>query len=188
MEDHEIVSLYWRRSETAIQETQSKYGSYCSAIAYGILFSHEDAAEVVNDTYMSAWNSIPPHRPSVFRTFLGKITRRIAIDRWKEAHADKRGGGEMPLALDELGDCIPAPGLVEHEIEKLRLTAALNSFLRQLPNTEQRVFICRYWYLDSIAAISAQFHFSQSKVKSMLSRTRKKLKIYLEKEGISYEA
>lgn len=187
MEDQQIVSLYWNKSETAISETQHKYGKYCTAIAYNILYSHEDAAEVVNDTYMAAWNSIPPHRPAFLAAFLGKITRRISIDRWKKSRAEKRGGGEMPLALDELEECIPSPSLVEHEIEEKQLAFVLNEFLRKLPEPEQQVFMCRYWYLDSISSICTQFNFSQSKVKSMLARTRKKLRTQLEKEGICNE-
>lgn len=184
MEDQQIVSLYWNKHEKAISETQHKYGKYCFAIAYNILFSCDDANEVVNDTYMAAWNSIPPHSPTILSTFLGKITRRISIDRWKKLRAEKRGGGEMPIALDELAECIPASDNVEHEIEQKYLSYLLNEFLMKLPETEQKVFMCRYWYLDSISYICTQFNFSQSKVKSMLARTRKKLRIFLEKEGV----
>lgn len=183
MDDREIVELYWARSEQAISETQSKYGSYCYSIAYNILNSNEDAEESVNDTYHDVWNSIPPHRPSILSTFLGKITRRISIDRWRRRTAEKRGGGEMPLALEELQECVAADRDTEKEFEKKRLSAVVNSFVKKLPETEQRVFLCRYWYMDSISAISQQFGFSESKVKSMLFRTRNQLRTVLEREG-----
>ena len=183
MEDERIVALYWSRTETAITETASKYGSYLNSISYNILFNHEDAQECVNDTYHNAWNSMPPHRPSILSTFLGKITRRISIDRWRNMRADKRGGGELNLALEELEDCVSGLGSVEDEIERGELTKLFNDFLNTLPATERRVFLCRYWYMDSIQSIAQQFGFSQSKVASMLHRTRAKLRVVLEKEG-----
>ena len=183
MDDQRIVELYWERSEQAITETQSKYGSYCYSIAYNILNSNEDAEESVNDTYNDAWNSIPPHRPSILSTFLGKITRRISIDRWRKHNAEKRGGGEMPLVLDELQECVADKKTVEQEYEKKHLSDVINSFVKSLPETEQKVFLCRYWYMDSIGSICKQFGFSESKVKSMLFRTRDKLRVVLEKEG-----
>ena len=185
MEDEKIVSLYWERSEQAIAETSSKYGKYCYTIAYNILYSPEDAEESVNDTYMDAWNSMPPHKPSVLSSFLGKITHRLSIDRWRRAHAEKRGGGAMIWVLDELEECITENGSVEEELEKLRLAEVINDFVASLPKTEQKVFLCRYWYMDSIESIGSQFGFSESKVKSMLMRTRQKLKATLEKEGFA---
>ena len=183
MDDKNIVELYFQRSEQAIKETATKYGNYCYSIAYNILDSNEDAEESVNDTYNDAWNSMPPHRPSILATFLGKITRRISIDRWRKRNAEKRGGGEMPLVLDELQDCIADENTVEREFEKQHLSDIVNSFVTTLPETEQKVFLCRYWYMDSISSICKQFSFSESKVKSMLARTRDKLRIVLEKEG-----
>ena len=184
MEDREIVALYWARSEQAIGETQKKYGRYCYRIAYQILNSREDADEAVNDAYLGAWNGMPPHRPAVLSCFLGKLTRRISIDRWRGRRAEKRGGGELPLALEELADCVPASDDPEREAELGELTAAISAFLWTLPRTERRVFVCRYWYLDSIAAICQRFGFGHSKVKSMLARTRAKLRTYLEREGM----
>lgn len=183
MEDKSIVALYWQRSQKAIEETVSKYGNYCYSIAYNILNNNEDAEECVNDTYIDAWNSIPPHRPSILSTFLGKITRRIAIDKWRHSNAQKRGGGELPLVLEELGECIVSFQNVEHTVEHHLLSEVIKDFVKKLPETERSVFICRYWYMDSIEGISKQFHFSQSKVKSMLLRTRKKLWNQLNKEG-----
>lgn len=187
MEDSRIVELYWERSETAIEETARRYGKYCYSIAFNILSSPQDAEESVNDTYIGAWNSIPPHRPAILSTFLGKLTRRISIKKWEERTAEKRGGSEMTLALEELSDCIPDACRVEQEVEQKLLTGTINAFVRALPQVEQKVFVCRYWYMDSIASICKQFGFSQSKVKSMLLRTRKKLQTHLEKEGVFNE-
>lgn len=187
MEDNRIVKLYWERSESAIAETASKYGRYCYAIAYNILTSSEDANESVNDTYLGAWNSMPPHRPAILSTFLGKITRRISIDKWREKSADKRGGAAVSLVLDELSECLPSNTNVEHELLTIELGAQINSFIRALPDTERRVFICRYWYLDPISTICKQFGVSQSQVKTMLYRTRKKLLAHLVKEGLLYD-
>lgn len=183
MEDRQIIELYWTRSEQAIRETAAKYGPYCHAIAFGILRDVMDAEESVNDTWLDAWNSMPPHRPSVLAAFLGQITRRISIDRWRRRSAEKRGGGEIAVALEELGECATGGGDVEQEAELHALGEALSGFLRSLPRTEQQVFLCRYWYMDSIEDISKRFGFSQSKVKSMLHRTRGKLRTYLTEKG-----
>ena len=183
MDDELIVKLYWDRSENAIPETARKYGAYCYSIAYGILQLKEDAEESVNDTYMDAWNAMPPHRPSVLSAFLGKITRRISIDRWRSLSRIKRGGGEVTLALEELEQCVSGSQDVEKEIEKKELVWAINRFLDTLPAAERRVFLARYWYMDSIQEIASHFGFSQSKVMSVLFRTRNKLRLQLEKEG-----
>jgi len=185
MEDAQIVQLYFDRSETAISETAQKYGKYCYSIAYNILASRSDADETVNDTYLGAWRSIPPHKPQRLGTFLGKITRRLALAKWKARTAQKRGGGETALALEELGECIPDHNTPERMIEMKELTQQLNSFLKTLPETEQQVFVSRYWYLNPVKDVAVRFGFTESKVKSMLSRTRKKLAAYLQKEGIT---
>ena len=135
MEDSRIVELYYSRSENAIIETANKYGKYCYYIAYHILDDAGDADEVVNDTYMGAWNSLPPHRPSVLSTYLGKITRRISIDRWTKRKADKRGKGEIPLALDELAETIPSPDTPEQAVLAAELTKSIDRFLASLPKT-----------------------------------------------------
>ncbi len=183
MEDKSIVELYWQRSEQAISETAAKYGKYCYSIAHGILNNREDAEECVNDTYNEAWNAIPPHRPSVLSTFLGKITRRISVDRFRHRNAEKRGGGEFPMVLDELRDCATGDD-IESEYEKKHLSETLNAFVKSLPETEQKVFLCRYWYMESVGVICKRFGFSESKVKSMLHRTREKLRNVLVKEGL----
>ncbi len=184
MNDEEIIGLYWKRNENAITETAAKYDNYCYSIAYGILADREDSKESVNDTYLAAWNSMPPHRPSVLSTFLGKITRRISIDRWRKKNAGKRGGGQISEALEELGECVSDKNNVEQKIEQEAVVQVINSFLKKLPDTEQKVFICRYWYLESINTVAKQFGFTQSKVKSMLFRTREKLRVILTEEGL----
>ena len=184
MEDRQIIDLFWARSERAISETASKYGTYCYSIAHNILSDPADAEESVNDTYLGAWNSIPPHRPAVLRTFLGKITRRVSLNRWRDGSRDKRGGGETALVLEELEDCVASGGTVEEAVQAEELGRSLNRFLDGLPETERRVFLCRYWYLDSIETISQDFGFSVSKVKSMLHRTRGRLRAHLRREGM----
>lgn len=184
MDDNAIIELYWARSENAISETAVKYGGYCFSIAYNILSNREDSEESVNDTYLAAWNTIPPRHPSVLATFLGKMTRYISLDRWRRRSTAKRGGGEVPLALEELDDCIASGESVEQAYENKELLRCVNRFLDTLPETERRVFLCRYWYLDSIPDIAGRFGFSQSKVTSMLHRTRGKLRQELEKEGL----
>ena len=183
MDDKCIVDLYFSRNQDAITQTDRKYGRYCYSIAYNILTNKEDAEESVSDTYMTAWQAIPPRRPSVLSTFLGKITRHIAIDRWRERVAAKRGGGEVPLVLEELETCVAGMQNVEMEYERKEILAAYIKFLDGLPITERRVFLCRYWYAESIDTIAGKSGFSQSKVKTMLHRTRAKLRKQLEKEG-----
>ena len=184
MNDKSIVDLYFNRDEDAITQTDQKYGRYCYSIAYNILTNKEDAEESVSDTYMTAWRAIPPRRPSVLSTFLGKITRHISIDRWRERSAYKRGGGEVTLALEELEDCVAGLQNVEMEYERKELIRAYVKFLDALPVTERRVFLRRYWYVDSVEAIAEKFGFSQSKVKTMLYRTRAKLRKQLAEEGL----
>lgn len=183
MEDKSIIQLYWDRSEQAIVETDSKYGAYCYSIAHNILTNREDAEESVSDTYLAAWRAMPPRRPSILSAFLGKITRHISIDRWRSRTASKRGGGEMTLALEELGDCVSGEETPETQLLRRELAVRINTFLEGLPETERSVFLCRYWYLDSIAETAAYFGFTESKVKTMLHRTREKLRKTLEKEG-----
>ena len=182
MEDQGIVALFFDRSEQAIVEMDKKYGSYCYTIAYNILASREDSEESVSDTYFSAWNTIPPRKPTLLQAFLGKIARHISIDRWRKQSAQKRGGKEIILALEELGECVDTRGM-DAEITQRELTRILNSFLVSLSETERNVFLCRYWYMDSIETIEKITGFSQSKVTSMLHRTRGKLRKKLGEEG-----
>lgn len=185
MEDTQIVALFFNRDQRAIREAEAKYGAYCFRIAQGILQNKEDAEEAVNDTWLGAWASIPPHKPAMLSTFLGKITRRAALKRWEYRRCSKRGGGEVDLALDELAKILPDRNTPETALANADLTRILNEFLMGLPHVERNIFVRRYWYLDPIRDIAKGYSFTQSKVKSMLARTRKKLQTTLEKEGIS---
>lgn len=184
MEDRDIIALYLERNQEAIAETEKKYGRYCYAIAYNILYNAEDAEESVNDALMNAWNSIPPHMPTVLSAFLGKLTRYVSLKKWRYARTQKRGGGETALAYEELSDCIPGGKSVEEELQEKELAEMIDRFLDELPAVERHIFICRYWYFDDISTISKQFGFSSSKVKSMLHRIRKKLLSRLSEEGV----
>lgn len=184
MEDSRIVELYWQRNEAAIAHTQEKYEKYCYAIAKGILNNDEDANECVNDTYMGAWNAMPPNRPAILSTFLGKITRRISLKKYRSKSAEKRGSGETALALEELEECIASERSIDEQLSAKELAEMLNAFLDMLKADERRVFLRRYWFFDSIEDISTRFGFSQSKVKMLLKRTRDKLRAQLEKEDI----
>ena len=184
MEDNQILNLYFRRSEQAIQETDTKYGNYCFRIAYQILASREDAEESVSDTYLAAWNAIPPKRPPLLPAFLGRITRNVSIDRWRTRSTYKRGGGEFSLCLEELRTCASGqPSIEERQLQK-EVVQTLKGFLKQLPETERKVFVCRYWYMDSIRDIAEAFGISQTRVTTMLHRTREKLRKQLKKEGL----
>lgn len=182
MDDIRIVELYWERSEEAIAQTQEKYGRYCHSIAYNVLNSDEDAEECVNDTYIRAWESIPPSRPSKLSAYLGRITRNLALDRYDRDRAQKRAGA-VELALDELGECI-ADNSEDADVSESVLGEAINGFLRTLGKRARIVFVKRYWYLYSIEDIAHQMDMSESNVKVTLLRARRKFKEYLEKEGI----
>ena len=183
MQDEEIIELYWQRDESAIEETQAKYNRYLSKIAYNILADEEDSQESVNDTYLAAWNSIPPHRPSILSTYLGKLTRRISIDIFRRRNREKRRASEYALSLNELEDCIPDNHTPENAWETQQLADAINDFLRTLSKDARNLFIGRYYFLDSLRDAAAYCGMSESKAKSMLLRTRRSLKAYLKKEG-----
>lgn len=185
MNDSEIISLYWNRDETAIEESASKYGAYCGTIARNILSCPQDVQECLNDTWLAAWNNIPPQRPVLLKAYLGKLTRLIGLKKWRDSRALKRGGGEITLALDELAECLSDGSSIEAALDAAGLEQLVNRFIAGLGRDERRVFLRRYWYMDSIASISSRFGFSQSKVKSMLRRTRLKLMNRLKEEGIS---
>jgi RNA polymerase sigma-70 factor (ECF subfamily) len=183
MTDEKIVELYWERSEEAIKETDKQYGRYFHYIAKEILQDEEDAKDIVNDTYLKAWNSIPPERPNPLKAFLGRITRQLSLNRLEQNKAQKRGGGQYLLALDELAECIPDGSGSEDLASNIDLTDAINRFLRSLPIEQRRVFIKRYWYMSSITDTATSFGMSESKVTSILFRVRNKLKEHLTKEG-----
>ena len=184
MEDRKIVDLYWQRDENAIPETAAKFGGYCRTIAYNILSDAEDAEECLNDTWLRAWNTMPTNRPSRLAPYLGKLSRWISLTRLREKTSLKRGGGETELVLDELADAVDSGADVEKAVELKELNAALRRFLKTLGETERQVFLARYWFIASIAEIAEKFGFSESKVNSMLHRTRKKLLGYLKEEGL----
>mgnify|MGYP002611232798 CR=1 FL=1 len=184
MEDSRIIDLYWARLEQAIQETDTKYGGYCRAIAHNILKSVEDSEECVSDTWLRAWNAMPPQRPSVLSAFLGRITRNLSLDRYKAARAEKRGGSSFPAALDELSECVPAGGSVEQTMDERELGQAIDRFLRTIPEKQCSLFLRRYWYADTVAEIAARYGIREGAVQMRLNRTRAKLCAYLEKEGI----
>ena len=182
MEDQQIVDLYFARSESAITETDRKYGRYCHSIAYNILEDHEDAKEIVNDTYLKAWNTIPPNRPDPLKPYVGMISRHLSLDRYEEYHTQKRGG-QVPLVLEELAECIPDNDSREDIGESVALKDALAKFIRSLPDKTQMIFLRRYWYASSTAEIAEEYGRRENSVTVLLHRTRKKLKDHLQKEG-----
>ena len=182
MEDERIVELYLERSETAIAETQKKYGKYCHYIAYNILNSNPDAEECVNDTYLRVWDSIPPQKPKLFKSFIGRITRNLALDRYDRERALKRRGN-TELVFEEIGECVPEDD-GRDMTDEIALRDAINGFLASLPEETRIIFMRRYWYLSPVAHIAGDLGLSVSNVKVILMRTRKKFKAYLEKEDI----
>lgn len=184
MDDKAILDLYWSRSESAISETDAKYGAYCFCIAYNILNNREDSEESVSDTYMAAWNSMPPKRPAILSAFLGKMTRYISLDHWKKRSRLKRGGGEMDLCLEELGDCVSGQESTEDKVIRRETISAVNRFLDTLSETERTVFLCRYWYLESVKDIAERFGLNPNRTSVMLRRVRQKLNAQLAKEGL----
>lgn len=183
MEDERIVSLYWQRDESAIRETETKYSRYLTKIAYNILSDMEDSRESVNDTYLAAWNSMPPHRPGVLSTYLAKLTRRISIDRFRYRTREKRKLSEYEISLSELGDCVSGGNTTEEAVNVKLLADAIGIFLRLQSEEARNVFIGRYYFLDSVKDVAAYCGITESKCKTVLHRTRLALKEYLIKEG-----
>ena len=183
MEDGQIIELYWQKNADAISETSSKYGAYCYTIADNILHSIEDSEECVNDTWLHAWNAMPPQKPNVLRMFLAKITRSLSVNRFNARSAEKRGGGEMILVLDELADCLAGETNVEAEYEVKELEQCIRRFVRGLPERDGNVFVRRYFFTEPVAAIAKRYGLTESNVTVILSRTRKKLRLKLAKEG-----
>ncbi len=185
MEDTAIIDLYWARSERALLESERKYGAFCLTIASNILSAREDAEECVNDTWLRAWNAIPPARPSPLRAFLGRITRNLSLDRYRAARAQKRGGGSLEVLLDELGQCLPAGESVEGAFDARETAAVISRFLEGLPPLQRQLFLRRYWYGDGIDALARRFAMREGTVKSGLFRLREKLRRVLEEEGVA---
>ena len=185
MEDDHIISLYRARDESAIARSAEKYGAYCFAIARNILGNPEDSEECVSDTWLKVWNLIPPQMPRCLRAFLGKITRSLAFDKYREKTSAKRGGGETEKALHELSEVLFDTNDIEHIYETKLLGEAIDRFLATLPRRERDIFLCRYYFLYPIALIAEKQSLRENYTRKLLSRTKKKLKIFLEKEGFS---
>lgn len=183
MKDQDIIALYNARNEQAIAESSTKYGYYCTGIALNILQNMQDAEECVNDTWLRAWNSIPPAKPDHLQLYLGGITRHLSLDRFRKNTAAKRGGGELILALDEIHDVVASDADVPSQIAEQEFSVSFNRFLRSLPERECNIFIRRYYYLDPISLIAKRYGLSVANVQKILSRTRNKLRAHLEKEG-----
>lgn len=184
MDDERIIELYWQRDEAAVSVTDDKYGALLRTLSQGIVSSREDAEECVNDTYLALWNAMPPNRPARLRAYAAGTARNISLRRYRDGRTRRRGAGEVPLALDELGDAVPAGFSVEDAYACSRLVEEIDRFLAALGAEERRIFMCRYWLLCSVADIAARGGFTESKVKTTLHRTRNKLKKHLEKEGL----
>lgn len=187
MQDREIVSLFWKRSQEAIIQVEKKYGSCCFSIAYNILGCIEDSQECVSDTWLHAWNAIPPQKPNKLGSFLAKITRNLSLNRLRDLHTQKRGGGEIVLVLEELSECIGSSENVEAQIEAKELGEFIRHFVRALPDRERNIFVHRYFYTDSVADISNRYGMTENNIMVTLSRTRKKLRVLLIKEGFLNE-
>lgn len=183
MDDKSIIQLFFDRNEKAIEEAAAKYGSYCRTVAENILASREDAEECVNDALLKAWNAIPPAKPAVLRTFLGRITRNTALDLYKKKTAEKRGGGQFAAVLDELAECVSGGSEPEKEIDKAELTAAINTFLGTLSEDKCALFVRRYWFADSVSDIAQRYGMSENNVSVNLSRIRANLHDYLIERG-----
>ena len=184
MDDETILNLYRQRSSSALLETEAKYGRLCFSIANNILQNREDAEECVNDTWLQAWNAIPPEKPKVFSAWLSRVTRNLAISRLRKAHAAKRGGDELPLVLEELEECIPGSADPQRQAEFRELSEAVNRFLADLKPEERNVFVARYFYAASHAELSVRTGWSVGKTKTVLRRTRLKLQKHLKEEGL----
>lgn len=183
MEDCQIVQLYWDRDPDAIPATAEKYGSYCTTIAKNILGSSEDAEECVNDAYLGAWNSMPPQKPLVLSAFLGKLTRNFSLNRYRRSTAFKRGGGELPAVWDELAECVSGRESVEGEMDRRELIRAIDAFLAALSPEKRSIFLCRYWYADSVSDIAARRGVREGTISMTLHRLRAKLRSYLMERG-----
>ncbi len=184
MDDKKIIELYFDRVESAITETAAKYGHFLHTISINILQNHEDAEECVNDTYLRTWNSIPPKRPQMLKSYLGAIVRNLSLDLYKKRFSCKRKEGEFALLLSELEDCIPSPSTPDKELENKEIAAQISLYLRSLSSEKRTLFLRRYYYCDDIKTLAKQLACSESKVKSSLFHIRKKLKKHLEQEGI----
>ena len=184
MDDSQIINLYFARDENAIIETKNKYQNMCYRIAQNILYNREDSEECVNDTWLRTWNTIPPSRPSVLSTFLAKIVRNLSLNRYRDMHALKRGGSSVNIAIEELNECITDGKTVEKDMEYKLLTESIEDFLWKQTKRNRTVFLKRYFYVMDIKEIAEELDIKEGTVKSILSRMRKKLAVWLEKEAV----
>jgi len=184
MEDERIMDLYWQRDERAIPETARKYGAFCAAIAGNVLPDRRDAEECVNDTWLRAWEAMPPQRPRLLRPFLGRITRNLALHLWEKSRAQKRGGG-MTLLLDELAECVPSASGVEEQLEAAELGRLISAWLRTLPADDRRLFLRRYWNGLPLQALAAETGQTSERLAQRMYRLRQALKAYLERNGVT---
>ncbi len=183
LEDNQIIELYWQKNTDAISETANKYGAYCFTIADNVLRNTEDSEECVNDTWLHAWNAIPPQRPNVLRIFLARLTRNLSFDRFNARKAGKRGGGEIIFVLDELAECLSGGTDVETEYENKELEQCIQRFVQALPERDGNVFVRRYFFTDPVASIAKRYGLTENNVMVILNRTRKKLRLELMEEG-----
>lgn len=184
VEDKNIVDLYWNRKDSAIVETSEKYGSYLFKISFNILYSKEDSEECVNDTYLKAWNSIPPNRPNLLKAFLGKITRNLSIDLYRKNRTKGRSG-EVEIAIEELEGVIPSSEDIFKTLDEKYLVEKINEFLERINRQDRKIFLLRYFYLHSSKDIEKLTDIKVSTINTILYRTRNKLRKHLEKEGIN---
>jgi len=184
LSDESIINMYWDRNETAIKATEDKYGNYLYTISYNILHDRLDSEECLNDTYLTTWNKIPPARPKVFQGFLSKITRDISVDKYRKTRADRRVPSELIVSLDELNDCIGGGTPVESDDAVTEISRVLNGFLKTLSERDRFIFVCRYYYADSVAYIAKMTKISDKTVYRELQRIRQELRELLTKEGI----
>jgi RNA polymerase sigma-70 factor (ECF subfamily) len=184
MEDQQIIELYWRRDEDAIPQTQRKYGAFCGAVALDVLGDRQDAEECVNDTWLRAWNAMPPQRPRLLRPFLGRITRNLAINLWQKNHAQKRCAG-MELLLDELAECVPSPQTVERRLEAEELGRTISGWLRTLSAGDRRLFLRRYWNGESLQELAKETDETPERLAQRTYRLRQALRAELERNGVT---
>lgn len=184
MNESEIIELYFQRDESAIEKTDAEYGGFCRMIALNILSIQEDAEECINDTYLRAWNLIPPQKPDCFKVWLGKVVRNISLDLWRKNHRQKRYAG-IELLFDELEECIPSQVNPDSEIEKIELIDFLNKWLASLSKNDRILFMRRYWNGEALKDLADLYHISPANLANRLYYLRKKLKAALVKEGIT---
>lgn len=183
MTDEKIIELFNKRDEQAIRESMAAYGAYCRAVASAILPDAADAEEAVADTWLAVWDSIPPQHPTHLRLFLGRITRNCAISIWRRDNARRRGGGQLPLTLEELGDCAAPEASPEQQVDTRELSRLISAFLKTEPAARRKVFVRRYFYMEALPSIAHRYGLKEANVRMMLSRTRQKLRTYLKQEG-----